>query len=144
LLSLSLYALVAIDRDSARSTEAAMKYFVLGALASGLLLYGMSMIYGATGSLEIGAIAQAALGGRARATSTRAGLRPGVPRRRHRLQARRRAFPHVDSRCVPRGADGSDPVHRLRAGSSPPSPWRCACWSMGLFDLAVHWQRCCW
>jgi len=59
LLSLSLYALVAIDRDNPRSTEAAMKYFVLGSLASGLLLYGMSMIYGATGTLEIGGIAQA-------------------------------------------------------------------------------------
>lgn len=58
LLSLSLYGMVAFDRDSARSTEAAMKYFVLGALASGLLLYGMSMIYGATGSLELGGIAQ--------------------------------------------------------------------------------------
>lgn len=58
LLSLSVYAMVALDRDSARSTEAAMKYFVLGALASGLLLYGMSMVYGATGSLEISAIAQ--------------------------------------------------------------------------------------
>ena len=51
LLTLCLYALVALNRDSAASTEAAMKYFVLGALASGLLLYGMSMIYGATGSL---------------------------------------------------------------------------------------------
>ena len=59
LMSLSLYGLVAIDRDSPRGTEAAMKYFVLGALASGLLLYGMSMIYGATGSLEIGGVAQA-------------------------------------------------------------------------------------
>lgn len=59
LMSLSLYALVAIDRDSPRATEAAMKYFVLGAMASGLLLYGMSMIYGATGSLDIGGIAQA-------------------------------------------------------------------------------------
>jgi NADH-quinone oxidoreductase subunit N len=48
LLSLCLYAMVALNRDSAASTEAAMKYFVLGALASGLLLYGMSMIYGAT------------------------------------------------------------------------------------------------
>jgi NADH-quinone oxidoreductase subunit N len=53
LLSLSLYALVALDRDNAKATEAAMKYFVLGALASGMLLYGMSMIYGATGSLNI-------------------------------------------------------------------------------------------
>jgi NADH-quinone oxidoreductase subunit N len=53
LMSLCLYALVALNRDSAASTEAAMKYFVLGALSSGLLLYGMSMIYGATGSLNI-------------------------------------------------------------------------------------------
>jgi NADH-quinone oxidoreductase subunit N len=53
LLSLASYALVALDRDSVRSTEAAMKYFVLGALASGLLLYGMSMVYGATQSLNL-------------------------------------------------------------------------------------------
>ena len=58
LLSLSLYALVALRRDSPVATEAAMKYFVLGALASGLLLYGMSMVYGATGSLDINKIAQ--------------------------------------------------------------------------------------
>ena len=58
LLSLCLYAMVALNRDSAVSTEAAMKYFVLGALASGLLLYGMSMIYGATGSLDINEVAQ--------------------------------------------------------------------------------------
>jgi NADH-quinone oxidoreductase subunit N len=57
LLSLSLYSMVALARDSARSTEAAMKYFVLGALASGMLLYGMSMIYGATGSLELTEVA---------------------------------------------------------------------------------------
>src|SRR5690606_945413 len=49
---LSLYAMVALNRDSVASTEAAMKYFILGALSSGLLLYGMSMIYGATGSLD--------------------------------------------------------------------------------------------
>lgn len=53
LLSLSLYALVALQRDSRQATEAAMKYFVLGALASGMLLYGMSMIYGVTGSLNL-------------------------------------------------------------------------------------------
>ncbi len=52
-MSLSLYALTALRRDHAISTEAAMKYFVLGALASGFLLYGLSMMYGATGSLEI-------------------------------------------------------------------------------------------
>ena len=53
LMSLSLYALVALRRDHPPSTEAAMKFFVLGALASGFLLYGMSMLYGATGSLDI-------------------------------------------------------------------------------------------
>ena len=53
LLTLSSYALVALRRDNAASTEAAMKYFVLGALASGFLLYGLSMLYGATGSLDI-------------------------------------------------------------------------------------------
>jgi NADH-quinone oxidoreductase subunit N len=53
LMSLCLYAMVALDRDSPLATEAAMKYFVLGALASGLLLYGMSMIYGATGTLNL-------------------------------------------------------------------------------------------
>ncbi len=63
LLSLSLYALVALDRDNARATEAAMKYFVLGALASGMLLYGMSMIYGMTGSLNISEINTALMGG---------------------------------------------------------------------------------
>jgi NADH-quinone oxidoreductase subunit N len=58
-MSLSLYALVALRRDHGVSTEAAMKYFVLGALASGFLLYGLSMMYGATGSLEIPKVFQA-------------------------------------------------------------------------------------
>jgi NADH-quinone oxidoreductase subunit N len=59
ILALSLYAMVALQRDSATATEAAMKYFILGALASGLLLYGMSMLYGATGSLQVNAVAEA-------------------------------------------------------------------------------------
>lgn len=58
LLSLSLYALVALRRDSIVATEAAMKFFVLGALASGFLLYGMSMVYGATGTLHVSQLAQ--------------------------------------------------------------------------------------
>ncbi len=57
LLSLALYAMVALYKDSSSATEAAMKYFVMGALASGLLLYGISIVYGVTGSIEIGAIA---------------------------------------------------------------------------------------
>ncbi|HEU4621042.1 MAG TPA: NADH-quinone oxidoreductase subunit NuoN [Burkholderiaceae bacterium] len=60
LMSLSLYALVAMRRDAPAATEASMKYFVLGALASGFLLYGMSMIYGATGTLDIAEIARSA------------------------------------------------------------------------------------
>ena len=63
LLSLCLYALVAMDRDNARAAEAAMKYFVLGALASGMLLYGMSMLYGATGSLNISEVGSSLLNG---------------------------------------------------------------------------------
>jgi NADH-quinone oxidoreductase subunit N len=63
LMSLSLYALVALRRNSTVSTEAAMKYFVLGALASGFLLYGMSMLYGATGSLDLTEVAKVAASG---------------------------------------------------------------------------------
>lgn len=57
LLSLCLYSLVAFDRDNPKASESAMKYFVLGALASGMLLYGMSMLYGMTGSLDVSDIA---------------------------------------------------------------------------------------
>jgi len=62
LLSLALYAMVAFQRDSSDATEAAMKYFVLGALASGMLLYGMSLIYGITGTLDISAVHTAVAG----------------------------------------------------------------------------------
>lgn len=57
LLALSMYALVALDRDNGRGSEAAMKYFVLGAVASGLLLYGISMLYGLSGKLDITGVA---------------------------------------------------------------------------------------
>ncbi|WP_277922852.1 proton-conducting transporter membrane subunit, partial [Streptococcus agalactiae] len=63
LMSLSLYALVALRRDDLVATEAAMKYFVLGALASGFLLYGLSMMYGATGSLDIDEVFKAIAAG---------------------------------------------------------------------------------
>lgn len=62
LLSLTLYALIAFQRDSVPATEAAMKYFVLGALASGMLLYGMSLLYGLSGSLDIAAVRQVLAG----------------------------------------------------------------------------------
>lgn len=63
LLTLSSYALVALRRDHTQATEAAMKYFVLGAMASGFLLYGMSMMYGATGSLELTTVLKAIASG---------------------------------------------------------------------------------
>ncbi len=72
LLSLSMYALVALKRDDRIATEAAMKYFVLGALASGLLLFGMSIIYGATGSISLGGISAAL--GKANPTAVAFGL----------------------------------------------------------------------
>jgi NADH-quinone oxidoreductase subunit N len=63
LMSLALYVLAAIERDSVRSTEAGLKYFVLGALSSGMLLYGASLIYGFTGTVSFAGIAKAAEGG---------------------------------------------------------------------------------
>ena len=74
LLALSLYAMVAMYRTSTVAAEAAMKYFVLGALASGMLLYGMSMIYGATGSLDIIDVAKALTAGSANKTILLFGL----------------------------------------------------------------------
>ena len=63
LLTLSSYALVALRRDNGVATEAAMKYFVLGAMASGFLLYGLSMLYGATGSLDVNTVFQVVASG---------------------------------------------------------------------------------
>jgi NADH-quinone oxidoreductase subunit N len=63
LMSLSLYVVAAINRDSVRSTEAGLKYFVLGALSSGMLLYGASLIYGFTGTVSFAGIAKASANG---------------------------------------------------------------------------------
>jgi len=74
LMSLSLYALVAFNRDSPNAAEAAMKYFVLGAIASGVLLFGMSIIYGVTGSLQLAGIATSLAAGQAGYLSVMLGL----------------------------------------------------------------------
>ncbi len=74
LLALSLYAMVALYRSNSSASEAAMKYFVLGALASGMLLYGISMIYGATGTLHLNAINEALAAGNERSVGARFGL----------------------------------------------------------------------
>jgi NADH-quinone oxidoreductase subunit N len=137
LLSLSLYALVAIDRDSPRATEAAMKYFVLGALASGLLLYGMSMVYGATGTLEIGGVAQALHLGVANKTVLVFGLVFIVSGIAFKLGA----VPfHM---WVPDVYHGAPTPITLLIASAP----KLAAFAMalrmlvyGLFEIAEHWQ----
>lgn len=137
LLSLSLYALVAIDRESSRATEAAMKYFILGALASGLLLYGMSMVYGATGTLEIGGVAQALHLGVANKTVLVFGLVFIVAGIAFKLGA----VPfHM---WVPDVYQGAPTPITLLIASAP----KLAAFAMalrmlvyGLFDIAEHWQ----
>ena len=84
LQSLALYVIAAIDRDEVRSSEAGLKYFVLGSLSSGMLLYGASLIYGFTGSIDFAVIAASrrSAGG----AEHRPHRRPRVPARRPRLQ----------------------------------------------------------
>ncbi len=137
LLSLSLYALVAIDRDSPRATEAAMKYFVLGALASGLLLYGMSMVYGATGTLEIGGVAQALHLGVANKTVLVFGLVFIVSGVAFKLGA----VPfHMWVPDVYQGAP--TPITLLIASAPKLAAYAIAMRMLvyGLFELAEHWQ----
>jgi len=74
LMSLALYAMVAFDRDSPKAAEAAMKYFVLGAIASGVMLFGMSIIYGVTGSLQLNGISAGLDAGQAGYLSVMLGL----------------------------------------------------------------------
>ncbi len=138
LLSLSLYALVALDRDSARSTEAAMKYFVLGALASGLLLYGMSMIYGATGTLDISQVAHAI----ATANPNKIVLTFGLVFLVSGMAFKLGVVPfHM---WIPDVYHGAPTAVTLIIGSAP----KLAAFAMamrllvmGLLDLAVDWQQ---
>jgi NADH-quinone oxidoreductase subunit N len=138
LLSLSLYALVALQRDSAAATEAAMKYFVLGALASGLLLYGMSMLYGATGSLDLNTIARAVGTGQLNKPVLVFGLVFIVSGLAFKLGA----VPfHM---WIPDVYDGSPTAVTLLVASAP----KIAAFAMvmrvlvgGLIDLAYEWQQ---
>ena len=138
LMSLSLYGLVAIDRDNPRGTEAAMKYFGLGALASGLLLYGMSMIYGATGSLELAGVAQALYQGNTEKAVLVFGLVFLVAGVAFKLGL----VPfHM---WIPDVYHGAPTVVTMFIGSAP----KLAAFAMalrllvyGLFGLAVDWQK---
>jgi NADH-quinone oxidoreductase subunit N len=141
LLSLCLYAMVALNRDSVASTEAAMKYFVLGALASGLLLYGMSMIYGATGTLTITEVAQAVskLSGH---TSERVFLTFGLVFVVSGVAFKLGVVPfHM---WIPDVYHGAPTAVTLVIGSGP----KLAAFAMamrmlvnGLLDLAIDWQQ---
>jgi NADH-quinone oxidoreductase subunit N len=138
LMSLCLYSMVALNRDSAASTEAAMKYFVLGALASGLLLYGMSMLYGATGALEITAVAQTIAAGKAHNTVLVFGLVFVVAGIAFKLGV----VPfHM---WIPDVYQGAPNAITLFIGTAP----KLAAFAMamrllvnGLLDLAVDWQQ---
>jgi NADH-quinone oxidoreductase subunit N len=140
LMSLSLYALVALDRDSAVSTEAAMKYFVLGALSSGLLLYGMSMIYGATGTLEISEAARRVA--RIAATTDRSLLVFGLVFMVAGIAFKLGAAPfHM---WIPDVYQGAPTAVTLVIGAAP----KLAAFAMavrllvnGLLDLAQDWQQ---
>ena len=141
LLSLCLYSMVALNRDSPTSIEAAMKYFVLGALASGLLLYGMSMIYGATGSLTISEIAQR-LGPLAESTTDRTFLVFGLVFIVAGIAFKLGVVPfHM---WIPDVYHGAPTAVTLVIGSVP----KLAAFAMairllvnGLLDLAVDWQQ---
>ncbi len=138
LLSLCLYALVALNRDSATSTEAAMKYFVLGALASGLLLYGMSMLYGATGTLEIRMVSEVIANGGGDRTVLVFGLVFLVAGLAFKIGV----VPfHM---WVPDVYHGAPNAMTLLIGTAP----KIAAFAMairllvnGLLPLAVHWQQ---
>jgi NADH-quinone oxidoreductase subunit N len=140
LMSLCLYALVALNRDSAVSTEAAMKYFVLGALSSGLLLYGMSMVYGATGTLNLYEVAHHA--GRLAATQERTFLVFGLVFLVAGLAFKVGVVPfHM---WIPDVYHGAPTAVTLIVGSAP----KLAAFAMamrllvnGLPDLARDWQQ---
>ena len=114
LQSLALYVVASFDRDSPRSSEAGLKYFVLGALSSGMLLYGASLVYGFAGTTSFRRSRPAA--GRRRAGLARADHRPRLHHRRARLQDLGGAVPHVDARRL-RGR--ADPGHARFSRSRP-------------------------
>ena len=138
LLTLSSYALVALRRDHTTATEAAMKYFVLGAMASGFLLYGLSMVYGATGSLDIGQVFKAINAGQIRHQVLVFGLVFVVAG----LAFKFGAVPfHM---WIPDVYQGAPMVVTLIIGSAP----KFAAFAMairllvdGLLPLAIDWQQ---
>ena len=138
LMSLSLYALVAMRRDNVKATEAAMKYFILGALASGFLLYGMSMLYGATGTLDIRGVSAAVAAGTIKPTILVFGIVFLVAGLAFKLGA----VPfHM---WVPDVYDGSPTAVTLLLGGAPKIATFAICIRLlveGLLPLAFDWQQ---
>jgi NADH-quinone oxidoreductase subunit N len=139
LQALSLYALVALRRDDARSSEAAMKYFVLGALASGFLLYGMSMLYGGSGTLDINELARRVATGQ---VASRLSLVLGVVFVVAGLAFKLGAVPfHM---WVPDVYQGAPTPVTLLIGSAPKLAVFAVAYRIlveGLLPLAVDWQK---
>ena len=142
LLTLSSYALVALRRDDLNATEAAMKYFVLGALASGFLLYGLSMVYGATGSLNLAEVMRAIAGGEATLKGSQQVLILGLVFVVSGLAFKLGAVPfHM---WVPDVYQGAPTVVTLLIGGAP----KLAAFAIvirllveGLMPLAFDWQQ---
>jgi NADH-quinone oxidoreductase subunit N len=138
LMSLALYALVAMRRDHAVSTEAAMKYFILGALSSGFLLYGISMLYGATGSLDLSEVARVAGSGTANKTILVFGIVFMVAGLGFKLGA----VPfHM---WVPDVYQGSPTAVTLLLGGAPKLAAFAICIRLlveGLLPMAIDWQQ---
>ncbi|WP_151634086.1 NADH-quinone oxidoreductase subunit NuoN [Noviherbaspirillum aerium] len=138
LMSLSTYALVALRRGNAVSTEAAMKYFILGALSSGFLLYGMSMLYGATGSLDLTEVAKATASGSVNKTVLVFGLVFVVSGLAFKLGV----VPfHM---WVPDVYQGAPTAVTLLLGGAPKLAGFAICIRLlveGLFPLAIDWQQ---
>ncbi|GAA6142044.1 NADH-quinone oxidoreductase subunit NuoN [Hydrogenophaga sp. 5NK40-0174] len=142
LLTLTSYGLVALRRDDLKATEAAMKYFVLGALASGFLLYGLSMLYGATGSLDLAEVVKAIAGGEATLKGSQQVLVLGVVFVVAGLAFKLGVVPfHM---WVPDVYHGSPTAVTLMVGGAP----KLAAFAIvvrllaeGLQPMAVHWQQ---
>ena len=138
LLTLSSYALVALRRDNATATEAAMKYFVLGAMASGFLLYGLSMIYGATGSLDIGTVSKVIATGQVKHTVLVFGLVFIVSGLAFKLGA---APFHM---WIPDVYQGAPTAVTIMLGTAPELAAFAICMRLlveGLMPLAIDWQQ---
>ncbi|MEM5328972.1 NADH-quinone oxidoreductase subunit NuoN [Paraburkholderia sp. JHI2823] len=138
LMSLSLYAVIALRRDATQSNEAAMKYYVLGALASGFLLYGISMLYGATGSLELNEVFKAVASGHINDVV----LLFGVVFIVAGVAFKMGAVPfHM---WVPDVYQGAPTAMTLLTGGGPKVAafaWAVRFLVMGLLPLAVDWQE---